>query len=105
MPELKVTLDDGTTAPLAKCDWVFREPCGCPRGVMMAVIGSTVLHDEDTAFLDFFREGDKRKAVALVKRERARGVTAELVTHERYRAEVAPAMLKRCPHKTGAVSA
>lgn len=99
MPELTVTLDDGTTAPLAKCDWVFYKPCGCPRGVMDAVSVEWILHNEGLAFYAFFDDGSgKRKTEALVRREIKRGVTAELMTHQRYVAEISPAMRSACPH-------
>lgn len=99
MPELIVALDDGTNAPIADCDWVFYEPCGCPRGVMDAVILSEALWHEEAAFRAFYDDGlPKRSTDARIKRERARGVTAVMMTHERYRAEVSPSMLNKCPH-------
>lgn len=101
MPELMVKLDNEATVPLRSCDWVFYAPCGCPRGVMMAVVGDEVSHDEDSAFLHFFYEGNKREALALAKRERGRGVTARLVSHDQYKAEVYPAMLVKCTHRPG----
>lgn len=99
MPELMVQLDDGQTAPLADCEWVFYEPCGCPRGVMDAVTSGATVHDEDAAFREFFDvTGYKRQIDAAVKRERKRGVTAVLMTVERYRAEVNPKLRGKCPH-------
>lgn len=98
MPELMVQLDDGQTVPLAKCAWVFYEPCGCPRGVMDAVICGTPMYDEDAAFREFFDTGYKRQTDAAIKREHKRGVTAELMTVRRYRAEVTPRLYGKCPH-------
>jgi len=99
MPDLRVVLDDGTDAALTVCDWVFYEPCGCPRGVMDAVILGEALWHEDAAFRAFFDDGlRKRSTDARVKRERKRGVTAVLMTHDRYRAQVSPVMLRKCPH-------
>lgn len=102
MTELMVRLDDGQTVPLADCEWVFYEPCGCPRGVMAAVILDRPMHDEDTAFYEFFDDGYKRTTAAAVKRERKRGVTAELMSVERYRAEVNPRLRGKCPHAKAA---
>lgn len=98
MAELLVQLDDGTTAPLRRCVWVFYASCGCPRGVINAVYGDTVLHDEDAAWRAMFEEGNKRESTALIKRERARGVTSSLMPFDRYRAEVNPLLAGKCPH-------
>ena len=98
MPELMVTLDTGETARLADCDWVFTAACGCPIGCMLADIGGEVYYDEDQALRSFFDKGTKRATEARVKREREAGVEAELMTHERYKAVVAPLMRDRCPH-------
>lgn len=98
MTTLMVQLGGGLTVPLSTCDWVFYHPCGCPRGVTVAQIGDTVLHDEGSAWRDFFEQGTKRETDALTKRERKRGVTAQLMTHTQYRAEVYPAMTAPCPH-------
>ena len=98
MTALMVQLDGGLTVPLSTCDWVFYNPCGCPRGVTMAQIGDTVLYDEESAWRDFFEQDRKRETDALIKRERKNGVTARLMTHETYKADVYPAMTARCPH-------
>jgi len=90
--QFTAVLDSGEKASLRDCEWVFYEPCGCPRGVMSAVILGQPMLDEDTAFREFFDDGYKRTTLAMVKRERKRGVTAELMTTERYRAEISPAM-------------
>jgi hypothetical protein len=102
MTTLMVQLDSGLTVPLRECDWVFYHACGCPRGVTTAVIGATVLHDEDTAWRDFFDQGYKRETEAAVRRERKRGVTSRLMTHGQYSAEVRPAMTAKCPHALAA---
>lgn len=102
MAELLIQLDDGTTAPLRRCVWVFYAPCGCPRGVINAAYGDTVLHDEDAAWRGFFEEGNKRESVALIKRERARGVTSSLMSFDRYRTEVNPRLSGKCPHARAA---
>lgn len=99
MPELTVTLDDGTSAAPDQCDWVFFDPCGCPRGVMDAVVLGEVLWHDEAAFRAFFDDGlRKRSTDARIKRERKRGVTAVMMTHDRYRAEISPVMLRKCPH-------
>jgi len=98
MPELMVTLDTGETVRLSACDWVFTAACGCPIGCMLADIGGEVYYDEDQALRSFFDEGTKRATDARIKRELKAGVEAELMTHERYKVEVAPLMLARCPH-------
>jgi len=98
MPELMVKLESGETVELRECDWVFYAPCGCPRGVMSPFIMSTAIYDEGAAFTAFFDDGRKRTTQATVKRERESGVTAELMLHDRYRAEVYPRMTAKCPH-------
>lgn len=101
MPELMVQIN-GRTVPLRDCEWVFYEPCGCPRGVMDASICDQPIYDEDAAFREFFDTGYKRQTDAAVKRERERGVTAELMTVERYRVEVNPRLRGKCPHAKAA---
>lgn len=98
MTTLMIQLDGGLTVPLGTCDWVFYHSCGCPLGVTMAQIGDTVLHDEESAWRDFFEQDRKRETDALIKRERKNGVTARLMTHETYKADVYPAMTAPCPH-------
>jgi hypothetical protein len=101
MSDLLVEID-GQHIPLRRCVWVFYAPCGCPRGVINAMYGDTVLHDEDTAWRGMFNEGNKRESTALVKHERAAGVTSELMPFDRYRAEVNPLLVGKCPHARAA---
>lgn len=98
MTAIMVRLDGGLTVPLRACDWVFYARCGCPRGVMNAVVGETALLEEETAWREFFDEGYERETAARIDLERQRGVTARLMTHAQYRAEVYPAMAAACPH-------
>lgn len=85
--ELFIELD-GKMVPLAGCDWVLYAPCGCPIGCTVAAVA----HTEDLAW----------KSHYPLKRERAAhqsaGYRMELMTHERWGAEVMPAMLARCQH-------
>ena len=81
----------GEDVPLNDCDWVLWNPCGCPRGVAMARYFRT----EDAAWLSFFGTW---KAASLAQRNE-QGLRVELMTHERYSAEVFPLMTGACPHK------
>jgi hypothetical protein len=76
-------------------DWVFRHACGCPFGVLVAERGGAgrVLTRSE-AWKDFYATARERDEAM------DRGVTAELMDHERYSAEVYPQMRSeyRCPH-------
>lgn len=98
MAKLMVEID-GQAVPLAECDWVFYKACGCPRGVMRALIGDAVLYDEEAAWREFFGPGTKREIQSLINRARRDGVSAELMTHARYCEEISPLMaLRKDPH-------
>ena len=77
---------DGKTVPIDECNWAIYRPCGCLRGVLMAEGFPT----EEGAWKQFF---DKKKA-----REQARkqGVKIELVTHERWKAELSAKFGSNC---------
>lgn len=81
---------DGAAVPLEDCDWVLRWVCGCPHGVLSA----RGVADEEQAWRELYDLKRDRD------RARRRGDTLELVTHERYCAEVYPQMLPgyQCPH-------
>ena len=84
---------DGKHVPLTECDWVLWGPCGCPFGVSMAATAHGVrAADEDAAW----------KCLFVTKREidqaKRRGDRLELMSHERYCAEVSDRMIVRCPH-------
>jgi len=82
---------DGATVPLDDCEYVLWNPCGCPRGVTICRYG--VVSEED-AWRSFFPTKRERD------RERKRGLRMELMTHERWVAEVMPLMrLRECPHQ------
>lgn len=70
--------------------WVFLDPCGCPVGVLEA--GNN--ESRSKAFRDFYETAKERNAAV------DRGVTAELVDHEKYVAEFMPYFrgLKQCMH-------
>lgn len=74
----------------ARRQWVFSDPCGCPFGVMEA----GQVDSEAAAFLEFY------ETAAAMRKAVARGVTATLMPHERYVADVMPRMLSSyvCPH-------
>ena len=76
---------------LTKCDWVLWGPCGCPFGVTVARYAVT----EDAAWKSFYET--KREIAKAVRR----GDHMELMTHDRYCAEVADRMRGRCPHTGG----
>lgn len=85
---------DGEQVPLDQCDWVLYSPCGCPEGVHLAATGQKVYAaDEDAAWQSMFDTKRERD------RAQRQGCRMELMTHERYRAEVAPMMTARCPHQ------
>jgi len=94
MPELLVRIDDKTVA-LHDCAWVEYSPCGCAVSVVMAAMedGSRALPTED----------DARRHLDPKKRDRDKairqGYRLELMTMQRYRAEVDLAV--RCPHPKG----
>ena len=79
---------DGKTVPLADCDWVEWAPCGCPVGT---AAGRNVATEGD-AWKDFYpREADRERA-------QKQGYRWELMTHDRWSAEVADLMIAGCPH-------
>lgn len=76
--------------------WVRWSPCGCPVAVATARNGDDVYYATEgeiwrSQYADW----------SLAERDKAAGYRVELMTHERYRAEVAPKMLARCPHGAG----
>lgn len=97
MPELLIRLND-QTVPLHDCCWVEWAPCGCAVSVVMAAMrdGSRALTTEDAA----------RRQLEPRKRDRDKqirqGYRLELMTMDRYRAEVDLAI--RCPHLKGETS-
>jgi hypothetical protein len=78
-----------------RTQWVFREACGCPLGVLEGSQAET----EDDAWVEMYGHSD---AAAW----RARGVTAEHMPHDRYVADVCPMMMSgyRCPHVESAAA-
>jgi hypothetical protein len=81
---------DGSVAPLEECEWVWTEKCGC--AVAMSYANTA---DEEKAWRDAFQYAKERAKL------RRRGVTAELMTFKRARAEFLPMMRLEytCPHK------
>jgi hypothetical protein len=75
----------------ARRQWVFRDPCGCPFGVMEA----GRIDSEAVAFLEFYED------FAPMSEAIKRGVTAELMDHDRYERDVYPLMRSAyvCPHE------
>jgi len=75
----------------ARRQWVFLDPCGCAIGVSEA--GSN--ESRSKAFRDHYDTARERNAAI------DRGVTAELVDHDRYVAEFMPQMYSSwvCPHR------
>lgn len=94
MPELLVVIDD-KPVPLNDCAWVEYAPCGCAVSVILAAMsdGSRALTTEDHVrhHLDP-KKRDRDKAIR-------QGYRLELMTMDRYRAEVDLAV--RCPHPKG----
>lgn len=81
---------NGHQVSLAVCDWVLWAPCGCPIGVTVARSART----EDAAWRAFY---DYKREIAVA---RQLGARMELMTHERWSAEVMARMKARCPHGT-----
>jgi hypothetical protein len=72
--DLSVTLDDGTTLPLADLDWALLKPCGCAEAICLAVIDDEeVLPTAQMAFAEL--EPVKRKRESMI----ANGYTVKLV--------------------------
>jgi hypothetical protein len=92
MPGLSFEIG-GRHVPVDDCSWVMWGPCGCPWGAALAGLhgGSRIL-TEDDAWREFYS----------LKRERERaqrdGVRMELMTFERWKAEVCDRMKARCGH-------
>jgi hypothetical protein len=89
---------DGRHVPLDKCDWVLWGPCGCPFGVTVGALrdSSIVNATEESAWKSFY---DRKRDI---ERAQKRGEHMELMTHERWCAEVAGRMKTRCAHGEGA---
>jgi hypothetical protein len=84
---------DGKQIPLISCDWVLWGSCGCPFGVSMAATAHGVrAADEDAAWKSFY--GNKR----AIAKAAGRGQRVELMSHDRYCAEVADRMKAGCTH-------
>lgn len=79
---------DGKNVPLDQCDWVMWASCGCPVGVTVGRLSPT----EEAAWKEFYPSKRERD------RKRRLGLRMELVTHERWRTEIAEAMKGPCPH-------
>ena len=94
MPELLILIDD-KPVPLHDCAWVEYAPCGCAVSVVVAA-----MHDGTRALPT---EEDARRHLEPNKRVRDKqvrqGYRLELMTMDRYRAEVDLAI--RCPHPKG----
>lgn len=94
MPELLVLIEN-KPVPLHDCAWVEYAPCGCAVSVVVAAMhdGSRALPTEDDARRNLDpKKRDRDKAIR-------QGYRLELMTMDRYRAEVDLAV--RCPHPKG----
>jgi hypothetical protein len=87
-PGLLVELD-GKSVPMASCDWVEWAPCGCPVGT--ATGRPDVTTEGDAWKVCYPRQADGESA-------QKQGYRWELMTHERWSAEVADRMIAGCPH-------
>lgn len=83
---------------MSRFQWVFRNECGCPFGVM-----SDGGHTPGEAWKAFFDEGTPARTTKAIGAAVARGATAVKVPHGEYVAEFMPKMRPeyRCPHGTG----
>lgn len=74
--------------------WVFRESCGCPFGVL-----EDGGHTPAEAWQDFYDVGSKAKTERAIGQAVARGITVVKVDMDRYTAELYPLMRQaHCPH-------
>lgn len=90
---------DGRIVPLEDCDWVLRDPCGCPAGVTVGAFPRLGYYTvtEEAAWRALFDD------TAAMERAQQAGAYLELMTHQRWRDEVADEMLKHaCTHERGA---
>ena len=80
---------------LNRCDWVLWGPCGCPFGVTVGATktGSIVNATEGSAWKSFY--DTKRQIEKAIRR----GERLELITHDRWCAEVMDRMKARCTHE------
>ena len=95
MPELLVQID-GQTHPLTKCVWITWSACGCPTGALTAAFDDTAFATEEQAWREHFPTKRERD------RYRRLGYRMELMSWDRYRAEVD--LAARCPHIKGETS-
>lgn len=95
MPELLVQID-GQTHPLTKCVWITWSACGCPTGALTAAFGDEAFATEEQAWREHFPTKRERD------RYRRQGYRMELMSWDRYRAEVD--LSARCPHIKGETS-
>lgn len=70
--------------------WIFRDPCGCPFGVLDVTAAGT----RSKAWREFYDTAKERNAAV------DRGVTVDEVDHDTYVAEVMPMMFSSyaCAH-------
>jgi hypothetical protein len=91
---------DGKPVPLDECNWVMWGPCGCPWGVTMCgVHRSYRVITEDDAWKQFY---DRKKERDIARRC---GTRMELMTFERWKAEVCERMKTVCHHDDPAEAA
>ena len=84
---------DGEHIPADHCNWVVWGPCGCPWGVTLASLhGDARVPTEDAAWKQFY---DTKRERDVAQRC---GVRMELMTFERWKAEVCDRMKARCGH-------
>jgi len=89
--DLTVTLDDGTTLPLAECDWALLRPCGCAEAISLAVVDDDeVLATAQMAFAGF--EPTARKRESMI----GNGYTVKLMR----RHEASDLFLAKCVHES-----
>lgn len=75
--------------PLADCEWVLWDSCGCAAGAMYASAAPT----EDAAWREWYpRKRDRDRA--------RRTQRLEVMTRARWAQEVAPTMATPCPHRS-----
>lgn len=84
--------------------WIFFHRDGCPFGLLEALTfsgGYGRYLDSASAWNHFYDEGTKARTERAIGQAVTRGVTARLVAHDEYVAELMPELRAGCPHQGG----
>lgn len=81
---------------MSRYQWVFRDECGCPFGVL-----TDGGHSPGEAWRDFYDEGSPARTTKAIGAAVARGVTTVKVPHGEYVEAYLPMLRStyQCPHR------